>query len=70
MKYDVLGLLTNAARQIKHSNGGTAFALLELANNLRLVMRGEESVDDFKGAYTGHEGDPVDIDAILPVVAD
>lgn len=70
MKYNVLGLLQNAAMQLKCRDGGPAYALLELANNLRLVMREEASVGDFLGAYTGHEGEPIDIDRILPVPAE
>lgn len=70
MKYNVLGLLENAARQLKRRDGGTAYALLELANNLRLVMRGDETIESFLGAYTGHEGEPIDIDRILPVPAE
>lgn len=69
MKYDVLGLLQNAAMQLKHRDGGTAYALLELANNLRTLMREEASIGDFLGAYTGHEGEPIDIDRLLPVSA-
>lgn len=66
MKYNIMGLLQNAAMQLSRRDGGTAFALLELANNLRLVMREEESIADFKGAYCGEDGDPIDIDAVLP----
>jgi hypothetical protein len=70
MKYNVLGLLKNAAMQIKHRDGGTAYALLELGNNLRQVMRGEATIDDFKGAYTGHDGEPIDIDRLMPTPTD
>lgn len=67
MKYNIMGLLMNAAMQLKRRDGGTAFALLELANNLRLVMREEASIADFRNAYTGENGDPIDIEAVLPV---
>lgn len=70
MKYNVLGLLQNAAMQLKRRDGGTAYALLELANNLRLVMREEASIGDFLDAYTGHEGEPIDIDRIFPTAAE
>jgi len=66
VKYNILGMLHNAAMQIKRRDGGTAFALLELANNLRLVMRRDASIEDFMGAYCGEDGAPIDIDAVLP----
>ncbi len=66
MKYNVMGLLHDAAMQLKRRDGGTAYAILELANNLRLVMRGEASIEDFKGGYTGHDDEAFDIDKILP----
>lgn len=68
MKYDVMGLLGEAARQISRRDPGRAYALYELANNLRLVLRGKASIDDFKSAYTvGTDSEPFDIEALLPV---
>lgn len=70
MKYNVMGLLRNAALQLTEpdgtSEGGYAYALMELANNLRSLMRGEHTIEEFKTAYTGHEGEPLDIDKLLP----
>lgn len=67
MKYNVMGLLKNAAAEVNRTDGGTAYALLELANNLRLLMRGEDSLEEFKRCYTGHDAEPINIDALLPV---
>jgi hypothetical protein len=66
MKYDIMGLLRGAALEIKGSDGGRAYALLDLANNLRLLMRGEDDMNEFKRCYTGHEGEAIDIDAVMP----
>jgi hypothetical protein len=66
VKYDIMGLLRGSAIEIKESDGARAYALLELANNLRLLMRGEDDMNEFKRCYTGHEGNPIDIDALMP----
>ncbi len=71
MKTDVMGLLHNAALALKHrGDSGTAFALLEMGNNLRLVMREEASLDEWNECYAGADAEPFDIDAILPVPAE
>jgi len=65
MKVNAMGLLTGAAQEIKRHDGGRAYCLLEFANNLRLVMRGEETIEAFRAVYVGFDADPIDIDAIL-----
>ena len=70
MKVNFMGLITGAAMQIKPRDGGRAYALLEMANNLRLVMRGEETIEAFRAVYVGFDGDPIDIEALLPVSAE
>ncbi len=67
MKVNVLGLLGNAARSCRQAGDTmSACGLYELGNNLRLVMRGEESMDEFKTVYIGADKDPFDIDKLLP----
>lgn len=66
MKYDACGLLLNAALRLKGRDAGTGYALAELAKNLRLVVRGEASLDDFRKAYVVSE-EPIDPDALFPV---
>lgn len=67
MKYDLMGLLRSAAMDVNRRDGGTAYALLELANNLRMVMRKEATIDELLGAYTGHEAEAFDIEKLLPI---
>lgn len=66
MKVNAIGLLTGAAMEIKRSDGGRAYCLLEFANNLRQVMRGEATLDEFRAVYVGWDAEPIDIDALLP----
>ncbi|MGO9430573.1 hypothetical protein [Rhodoblastus sp.] len=47
-------------------DGGTAYALAEPADNLRKVMSGDASLDDFRGVYVVCR-DPIDADAMFPV---
>lgn len=67
MKVDAMGLLLNAALSLKNRDDATAFALLELSNNLRLLMRGEAPLTEWNETYVGAAAAPVDIDAVLPV---
>ena len=66
MKVDAIGLLTNAAMLLKRKNADRSFALLELANNLRLLMRGEVSLEKWNNHYVGADREPIDTDALLP----
>jgi hypothetical protein len=70
MKVNIMGLLTGAAMELRHSDGARAYTLLEMANNLRLLMRGEATLDEWNAVYVGADGDPLDIDKLLPVPAD
>lgn len=67
MKYDAMGLLRQAADGLRRRDLGLAYAVLELANNLRLVMRDEATVAEFRECYVGFDSEPIDIDAVLPV---
>lgn len=62
----VMGLLRGAAMEMKFSDPARASQLLELGNNLRLVMRGEATLDEWKAVYVGADGEPFDIDKLLP----
>lgn len=66
MKIDAMGLLHNAALSLKRRDGATAFALLELSNNLRLLMREEVTLREWNEVYVGAEAAPVNIDEVLP----
>ena len=70
MNVNVMGLLKNAAMSLRHDDPMTAYVLLELANNLRLVMRGEDTIEEFKTVYVGADKGPLDIDKLLPAPAD
>ena len=66
MKVNVMGLLSGAALELRHTAPGRAYALLEMANNLRLVLRGEATLDEFAAVYVGADGEALDIDQLLP----
>lgn len=66
MKIDAMGLLHNAALTLKSHDPSTAFGLLELSNNLRLLMRGEATLAEWNETYVGADAEPVDIDEVLP----
>lgn len=70
MKYNLMGLLRYASNSLRAREGGTAYALAELANNLRLLMRGECTMEDFKRCYVGEDGEPLDLDKLFPAPAD
>lgn len=63
MKYDVINILNKGAAALaREDDGGTAYALWEAANNLRLVMRGDASLADWNDTYVGANREPIDID--------
>ena len=70
MKYDVMGLLLAASNTLHKRDGGTAYALAELANNLRLLMRGEATMEEFQRSYVGHDREPLDLEKLFPAPAD
>ena len=71
MKYNVMGLLFQAAVIAKKSgDGGLAYGLYEMANNLRLLMRGEATLAEWNNLYVGADREPFDIERLLPVMED
>jgi hypothetical protein len=71
MKVSIMGLLRQAAQAcVENGDPALAYSVLELGNNLRLVMRGEETFADFQSVYVGADGEPFDIDKMLPVPVD
>jgi hypothetical protein len=67
MKYDVISIMHRGAEALAaRKDGGTAFALYELANNLRLMMRYEVTIEQWNEHYVGQDRDAVDIDKVLP----
>ena len=66
MKIDVINMLHSAAIQARNMGGAHSYALLELANNLRLLMRGDESLEDWNKVYVGQDRAPIDIETMLP----
>ena len=67
MKTDVIGLLKQVGDLLKQRRDTSrAFAIYELANNLRLLMRGEGSLQDWNKGYVGADREPLDIDKLLP----
>jgi hypothetical protein len=68
MKYDAMGLLYEAAMALKKiHDDATAFAVLEMANNLRLLMCGEGTIEDWNRIYVGADAPPFDIEKLVPV---
>jgi hypothetical protein len=66
MKVNVMGLLHGAALEMKRTDPVRAYILLEMGNNLRALMRGEATLDEWNASYVGAGGEPFDIDALLP----
>jgi len=69
VKINAINMMRRAAIELRRSNPMLAYGLLEMANNLRLVMRGDETIEDWNRVYVGADREPIDIDAILPPVA-
>lgn len=70
MKINVMGLLRQAsASAVKDGCSDLAYCLLELGNNLRGLMRGEDTIEAWNAVYVGQDGEPFDIDKLLPVSA-
>jgi len=70
MKCNLMGLIYHSAMALQRTDPGYAYSLLEMGNNLRLVMRDEATLDEFREVYVGADGEPFDIDKLLPVPAD
>lgn len=67
MKVNIMGLLRGAALEMRRTDPTRAYILLEMGNNLRQLMRGEATLDEWNAVYVGADSDPFDIDAILPL---
>lgn len=67
MKIDCINMLGLAANQSDRKRGDYAFSLYELANHLRLLMRGECTLEEWNELYVGADREPFDIDELLPV---
>ena len=69
LKIDAIHLLTVGADAMAREGAvDKAFRLYEIANNLRLVMRGEAPFSEWGDLYTGAERDPIIInDALWPI---
>jgi hypothetical protein len=71
MKVSTMGMLRRAADHARKTGDiGLAYVLLEFGNNLRSVMRGEETLVEFNKVYVGADGEPFDLDALCPVPLD
>lgn len=66
LKYDAIGLITKGADSLRRKDGGTAFALYELADNLAIVMRGEATIEAFCSVYVGQDAPPFIRDGMMP----
>ena len=67
MKCDIMGLLYQCAMALRRTDPAYAYSLLEMGNNLRLIMRGDATLDEWNATYVGADGEPFDIDTLLPV---
>lgn len=66
MKYDAIGLVCKGADALKRKDPGTAYALYELAENLRRLMKGEASIDAWNKCYAGGDSAPIDANKLVP----
>ena len=66
MQYDYRGLIANAARRLARTDGGTAYALYELADNIGVLLRGGCTIEDFKTVYVGWDQPPLIRDGLMP----
>lgn len=66
MKYDAIGLVCKGAAALKRKDPGSAFALYELAENLRQVMSGEAAFESWGNCYVGGDNEPIDPTKMVP----
>lgn len=66
MKCHAMGLIYQCAMALRRTDPAYAYSLLEMANNLRLVMRGEATLEEWNATYVGADGEPFDIEKLLP----
>jgi len=57
-----------AAHAVRNNDTLLAYSLLEFGNNLRLVLRGEETLDAFRQCYVGFDGDPFDLEKVFDIL--
>ncbi|KPF84492.1 hypothetical protein IP70_15825 [alpha proteobacterium AAP38] len=75
MKYNAINLINKDAEALRQQgDGGHAYALHELANNLLLVMRDKATMDhglmaQFSTCYVATGSEPVNLDAAFPTPA-
>lgn len=68
MKYNAINLIRSGGDALqKDRDGGAAYALHELANNLLVVMQGRATWEEFCQLYVADGCEPLDLDKHLPV---
>jgi len=67
MKVNFMGMIAAAGRALRPTDPACGYVLCEFANNLRLVLRDEATLEEFKAAYVGQDGEPLDLDKLFPV---
>ena len=71
MKYNAINLIRRGADALQQDgDGGSAYALHELANNMILLMTGAETLEAWNGVYTTEGTGPLDLDKHLPIPDD
>ena len=60
-----MGMLRRSAARPRKTDPLAAHCLLEIANNLRPLMRGDADLAEFKTVQVGADGDPINVDAIM-----
>lgn len=70
MRYNAINLIRKGAESLRENgDGGTAYALHELANNLLLVMQDKASMEQFRSCYVASGSEMLDLDAAFPTSA-
>lgn len=71
MRYNAINLIRRGADALQaDGDGGSAYALHEIANNLLNVMEGKASFDQWNGSYTAAGCVHLDLDRYLPIPSD
>ena len=55
MKYNFRGLIARVANQIQRKDGGAAYALYELADNISVLLNEKCTLAEFKECYVGFD---------------
>ncbi|MFY8092216.1 MAG: hypothetical protein ACOVN0_01925 [Niveispirillum sp.] len=75
MRYNAINLIRKGAESLRQNgDGGTAYALHELANNLLVVMQDKATMDhglmaQFATCYVASGSEMLDLDAAFPTPA-